>query len=439
MALTAAQQMFAYYVIASVESDCDYGCVYQADAITLGMAQFYGQHAYRLLRAVAEGAPDAYSRLTTRLQQLGNGGEQTWEYWTNVYLENDDANSWRNSATLESNQRVQDEFTLNYLFGDDGEGGIYGTLKSWGLGNSAKTAIYYMVMYHQRPVAASSCMGSLGGNASLENLRDWCLSDRVLGGYANRYNEAYQLLIDWDGTSEPPDFGTTGTVLPNDPSGQIAAGTLQSTLAYVQSWGNDLMAIGEMSSTDRLLLHNTGKGIWLPVDGTVPHNPALGSPVSGSMPPASQDDPADFPPMRELWQQYENAFSYSQGPGRLNLPESGYSDCSGTIYWAANATTNGKYSWMGASTRTMLQNCHLVQHQTSGFTIDVEMLRPGDLLIMGYQGSSTTSHVEWYMGGTTVWGAGSAPLPHHTSDDVANFVKTWSIPVANLWICRFLD
>lgn len=437
MALTANQQLFAYYVIATVETNCDYGGVNQSDAITLGILQWYGQHAWELLDAVRTGAPDAYDLLSQRLKDLCEGGSRTWDWWTNVYLQDDDADSWVASAELESNRAVQDQQAMLYLFGEDGEGGTYGQLKGWGLGSDVKTAIFYQSMCHQRPASASQAMGQLGGNASISKLLQWCKADSILGTYRNRYQTVYDLLNGWDGESSPPDFGYVDPVLPNDPSHDYEVGTLQSELAYIQKVGDDLIVFGDMSKTSRLLCRNIGRDIWIPVSGTVPDNPGGGSPGGGTVPPASPDDPADFPAMRQLW--YDNAerWRYSQGPGRLDPPTSGYSDCSACIYWAANAATNDKYSWMGTWTGAMVSNCHQVLYMDSGFTLDVNQLRPGDLIVMDYNGDSSTDHVDWYMGGTTVWGAGSAPLPHLVTNDVEHFYETRGI--RQLWVMRFLD
>lgn len=437
MALTEAQMRYAYYVIATVETNCDYGGVNQSDAITLGILQWYGQNAWTLLDAMRAGAPDAYALLSQRLRSLCEGGARTWDYWTSVYLQDDDASSWVASAELESNRAVQDQQAMSRLFGSDGNGGTYGQLVGWGLGSDPKVAIFYMSMAHQRPASAADAMGQLGGSPSLSTLLQWCLANRILGQYRNRYQTVYSLLSSWDGTSEPPDFGMVDTDLPTDPGGDYEAGDLQSEIAYIQSVGDDLVVFGDMSSTSRLLCHNTGRGIWLPVDGTVPENPGAGTPGTGDMPPASPDDPADFPAMRQLW--YDNAerWSYSQGPGRLNPPTSGYSDCSACVYWAANAATNGKYSWMGTWTGAMVSNCHRVLYMNSGFTLSLDVLRPGDLIVMDYNGDSSTDHVDWYMGGTTVWGAGSAPLPHLVTNDVEHYYETRGI--RQLWVMRFLD
>lgn len=433
MALTAAQQRFAYYVISTVETHCDYGGVNQVDAITLGIVQWYGQNAYYLMDRLRTDAPDAYDLLSARLKSLTEGGAQTWNYWTGIYLQNDDASSWVASAELESNRAVQDAKFMEDAFG---EGGRYDQLRSWGLGDDPKTAIFYMVMQWQRPASASACMGQMGGNASISALRDWCLSNSILGNYRNRYNDTYNMLNDWDGESEPPDFGMVDPDLSADPSGESWADTLRSEIAYCMVRGTDLVLVGDMASTETLLMRNTGKGIWIPVAGTVPNNPGAGSAATGDMPPASQDDPADFPAMRELWEKYANQFNYSQGGGRLDPLASGYSDCSACIYWAANYVTDNKYSWIGTWTGAMVQNCHQVHYSDTDFHIDVSILRPGDLIVVDYDGNSSTDHVDWYMGGTTVWSAGSAPLPHKASDDVENYYVG---RVKQLWILRFLD
>lgn len=437
MALTSAQLSYAYYVIATVESGCDYGAVNQSDAITLGILQWYGQNAYYLLADVRDNAPDAYAVLSDRLRALVDGGAQTWNYWTGIYLQGNDADSWHASSEIAGNRAVQDARAATTLTAS------YDQLRSWGLGDDPKTAVFYMSMAHQRPASAASAMGQLGGSPSIETLLQWCLSNSILGAYRNRYQRVYELLASWDGSSEPPDFGQTGGLPSTDPSDDIAAGDLQSTLAYVQAWGDDLVAFGDMSSTSRLLLHNTGRGIWIPVDGTVPSNPSGGSPGTGPVPPSSPDDPAEFPQMRQYWYDNQGRWSYSQGPGRMEPWTSGYTDCSGGIASTVRRFTGDKYAWIGVSTRDFLANVPIVQESRDGH-IDMTNIRPGDLILMdliGYAGSSgagNVDHVEWYFGGTSDWGVGygGGPYPHETTNNVESY---WVGKVNHLWIARFLD
>lgn len=434
MALTDNQKAFAYYVIATVESNCNYAAVNQTDPITLGILQWYGQNAYNsVLAPMKTDAPDAFALLSQRLQDLTNGGAQTWGYWENIYTHNDDADSFVKAAQLESCRAVQDRSAYSYLFGD-GEGGTYGQVTGWGGGDNVKTIIYLQAICHQRPASANSCIAQLGANASIASLRDWCLSNSILGSYRNRYNTVYDLLNNWDGESAPPDFGSSDFVPSNDPSSSIEDNTLQSTVGYIEQVGDGLIIHGKMSTTENLLCRKTNRGIWLPVQGTIPGNPGGGKPGSGYA-PASPNDPADFPPMRQLWYDNEEKWGYAQAAGRLDPPSSGYSDCSACVYWAANAASNNKYSWIGTWTGAMLHNVPIVWEGSGA--IPMELMRPGDIILMDRHGDGVPDHVEWYFGNNITWGAGSAPLPHFTTDNTSTILAQWGWAYA--WIGRFLD
>lgn len=436
MALTQEQREFCYYVIATVETGCDYGGVNQFDAITLGITQWYGQNAWRLLDAVRTGAPDAYQLLSQRLRDLCEGGSQTWSYWTNVYLQNDDASSWVAAAEIEACRQVQDQLFMSDVFG---EGGNADVLAGWGVVEDAKRVIFLLSMYHQRPASAASCVGTLGGSASIDTLLQWCLADKILGQYQNRYRKVHELLSAWDGTSAPPDFGQVDTDLPSDPSDNIAEGTLQTTVGYVMQRGNDLVIVGAMTETDRLICHSTGKGIWIPVVGTVPENPGTGTP--GTDTPADPGtEPDEFAAMREVWEAHEQMFGYSQGPGRLDPVTYGYSDCSGCLLWAVRQVAGSKYDWIGASTRDYLANVPIVYDTASG-ELPLDVLRPGDMLLIDWVGSvghggAAVEHVDWYWGNGVVWGAGSAPLPRKITDDVTTYYVG---RVNHVWVGRFLS
>lgn len=440
MALTAEQQRFAYYVVATVETNCDYGGVNMVDAITLGVVQWYGQHAFRLMDKLRTDAADAYALLSDRLRNLCEGGAQSWGYWTDVYLNQTDAASWKTSAKLKSNQDVQDALFMADAFGEEtnitGEQPYYKWLLSKGVEADAKKVIFWMTIFHQSPQSCSRGLASIGGGASIESIRDWALSDKVLHNYANRENTVYRLLNEWDGTSNPPKFGDVSTTVPGDPGGAIEGSTLQSQVSYIQAVGDSLIIHGKVTQSEQLLCYNTGRGIWVPNAGTVTSNPGAGTPSGGDVPGAGSV-PADFPAMKQLWLDNANRWGYRQAGGRLNPDVSGYSDCSACIYWAANKATNNKYANMGTWTQAMLENNHVILETTDG-TLDLSKMRTGDLILMDYNGGNT-DHVDWYWGNGVVWGAGSAPLPHHVTDDAANYLKTHSPAVRKAWVVRFLD
>lgn len=448
MAFTDNQRLFAYYVTATVESGCDYSGVYLVDAITLGITQWYGQHAWRLLDKVRADATDAYAKLNDRLKGLCEGGMKSWGYWTNVYITQADANAWAEAAKLDSCKKVQDELFMADCFGTEamsnGDATYRQVLATWGCNidsTPVKSWIFWMTIYHQSPASAQRGIGAIGAGASIEAIRDWALSYRVTSPYKNRLNTVYRLLNEWDASSAPPNFGYVSDFTDGeDTTASTQATTLQSQVSYVQQWGNDIVIHGKVTESENLICHYTGKGIWVPKGGTLPSNPASGTEYSGDVPAASDQDPTDFPAMRQLWYDHANEWSYSNGGGRLSPTSSGYSDCSACIWWAQHMATNGKYDWMGTYTGAMVANCPVVYESTdSSASIPRDQLRPGDLLLVAYRGNSEPDHVEWYMGNGVVWGAGRAPLPHHTTDNVETVFQNWSIPVTHIWVCRFLD
>ena len=439
MAFTDNQKLYAYYVIATVESGCNYASVNMNDPITLGILQWYGMNAYKnVLKPMKTDATDAFELLSDRLKELAGDEGRTWDGWTQVFLNQTDATSFSNAAKLESCRAVQDKSAYSYMFGD-GEGGTYGQLKGWGANpDMIQSMVFWMAICHQRPLSASQGLGQIGGNASVEQIHTFCLSNSILSVYRNRYNKVYELLRDWDGVSAPPDFGASDDFVPGGDISDNVDNT-RSQISYIQQVGDSLVVHGDMDRTSTLICYKTAGNIWIPQSGTNVAPPGGGG--GDTVPPAAEDDPKDFPAMRQLWYDNKEKWYYSQGPNRLNPPSSGYSDCSACIYWAANAATNNKYSWMGTWTGAMLDNTKTVWDGPGSSEIPLNVLRPGDLILMQYSGHGgrSTQHVEWYMGKGVVWGAGSSPLPHHTTDDVTHLLQIFTPKVNHCWINRFLD
>jgi hypothetical protein len=144
---------------------------------------------------------------------------------------------------------------------------------------------------------------------------------------------------------------------------------------------------------------------------------------------------AEFQQMKALWTSNEGQWSYSQGDGRLDPESSGYSDCSACIWWAINKI-DPSYSWLGTSTYTMLTTARHILDVDSPCYLDTSKMVAGDLIIMQHRNG--VQHVDWYFGNNVAWGAGSAPLPHHVTDDVANHYAT-DYPQNWVNVCRCLD
>lgn len=412
MAWTKNQQQYCEYVIGTVESGCDYAAVNMSDPITLGIGQFYAYNAAALMESLRDQASTSYNKLSERLKSAvaahPSGTDASW--WTGFYLYQSDADSWIASSQDKENHAVQDQYFLNWVFGD---GGAFDTLASWGMDTSnVRETVFMLSVYHQAPASANKILANIGGGRSLGEYLSATLNTWPVSGYSNRYNRVYSLLDGWDGKSAPPDFGQSDYTLDANPdtNGQTA-----SSVGRIEQVGNDLMIYGVMGSGMRLLCRNTGNGVWVPVrNATAPDYPGTGG--GGG----SAAEPGEWAAMKKLWEDNEGKWYYSQSAGRLDPPTSGGSDCSACIWWAANAATDNKYSWLGTSTYTMQITATLV-FESQGGEIDTSQLQEGDLIIMHWNAANgNCEHVDWYWGDNTSWGAGSAPLPHWVTDDVAN-------------------
>lgn len=411
---TDNQKSFSEYAIAGVETDWDYAGVYLVDAITIGITQWYAYNAKRLLDRLRDEVPNSYAKVSQRIRDaVENHAESESSFWESFYLTNDDAQSWKDAVQVEGNTACQDKQYMIDAF--EGDNCYYAILERWGVNmNNVKPAIMWMAQYHQSPKSMLRVLRNIGGDRSLEDVRDGMLNDSIFSNYPNRINRLYDMLSEWDGESAPPDFGQSSVTVGENPDTSMQ---LASAIKYIQALNNqDLLVVGTMNTGSKLICRNNGHGMWIPIRNTnAPNAPSGGGYVG-------EGDPADFPAMRQLWIDNAEKWSYSQAAGRLNPPQSGYSDCSACIWWAANAATNNKYNWLGTSTHTMLTTTKQVNDAVNAdFSINADKLQPGDLIIMG--GNGRSQHVDWYFGEGVVWSAGSAPLPHHRSDDVSSYLK----------------
>lgn len=431
MAWTDEQLYYALYVIGAVESDWDYGATNQTDAITVGIAQWYGGRAAALIERLRSAVPESYAVLSQRIR---DAIEAESTNWTRFYLLLDDAQSWRAASEVEGNHELQEQ-----QFMDD-MSGYLDTLAYWGVNtDNVKSTIFYVSMYHQSPQGCLSVVQAYGGDRDIDTLYAAAMNSPTFGLYKNRYGEVRDLLKKWDGTSAPPDFGQEGGVTPEEPGG--SGETVESAVSYLQLVGNDIIVYGGKSTTDRLLCHNTGRDIWLPVGGTLPTDP-------GTTPPPSGGDPEDFPAMRALWEQHERQFHYGNGAGRLSPTTSGYTDCSAGIWWAANAATNNKYDWLGTRSYEMVETCPTVFDVDFTKPLDLSRLKPGDIIAMSYSGLGYSGgHVDWYWGDGVIWTSGYSYggddlNPRQITTDAANYYYNFYINGTYnfnwLKICRFL-
>lgn len=427
MAWTKEQNQFAEYAICTVESRCDYAACNLNDAITVGVAQWWGTRAAGIIQRLKDEAPDSYAKLSDRLKsQLDAVGADDGS-WESFYLENADADSWAASAQDDANHKVQDA-----QFMDDLED-YKNTLAGWGVNvDEVKQTIMWVSAYHQSPREMLAALNTIGGSGrSLEDVRDAILNNGVLSAYPNRYNEIYDLLANWDGTSAPPDFGqsdyTPGT-------NQDTRPTLSSNVRFIEAVsGQDLLVHGSMNTGDSLLCRYNGNSTWYPVRNSASPN----APSSGQSAPGTLASTEEAKKAMNWMRERENRFAYAQAPGRLDPDSSGYTDCSACIWCAINMPNDYKYTWIGTSTYTQWDTIPYV-FTAENQVLDTSQMKPGDVLLM--QSNQGWEHAAMYMDDGSIWGAGSAPCPKQEipAENVETAYQTWG-DIYHLEVHRWVE
>lgn len=135
---------------------------------------------------------------------------------------------------------------------------------------------------------------------------------------------------------------------------------------------------------------------------------------------------------------YENSLGYSLDPSLFDDPDrTGYTNCSAWIRWLArefapdSEMAQLEYSYTGV----MARHGSLVASGTWDDVYDLDMARPGDILLCTWMGSNPDfDHVELFLGysnmtGSELWGAGYAPAPHRSGKlaDMCRIASEWQV------------
>lgn len=398
---------YAMYVIGEVESRWDWTAVNYNDPITIGMMQWYGTRAASLLKRIESEMPSSYEQLSGRLRSALAAHDETDSFWTSFYLNNEDGQSVVEVFQSQENHIIQENQAIA-----DFEGYI-STLESWGMSQSnPKPLIFAMSMYHQNPSRAGQVIASAGGNATLELLYTTCLNEPILGQYRTRYDTIYNRLLEWDGESMPPDFGQVGSGVIGGNSGISRAA---NKLTYAIQRGDQLIIFGRDEYTNGVTFFPAGIQRWKCAVN------AEGAPIVGGNTGGGSGPVADVVALYVSW---VGMFAYSQAPGRLTPLESGYGDCSSTI-WAAYHQAAGidVGTWTGA-----MEGLGTMVKSGSG-SLDISDLLPGDLLLMDWDGGGI-DHVEMYIGDNKLCGhggPGDGPTIKQDASAYAGYGVAWQV------------
>lgn len=403
---------YAMYVIGEVESNWNWTAVNYNDPITIGMMQWYGTRAAALLNRVKNEMPTAYGQLAASLRSDIESHDAGSAWWTSRYLNRDEGNSIISVFQEKENHVIQENQAIV-----DFEGYIT-TLENWGMSQSyPKPLIFAMSMYHQSPASAGQVIATAGGSADLDRIYTVCMNHGVLGQYRNRYNTVYQRLKDWDGESNPPDFGQSGDVDTTPGGNNPGISTEESKLGYIIQNGDTLILYGRDEYEKGVIFYPASGQVW--INGYNANGTDIGGGNEGG---GSESGSEAQNAICELYRSWLDRFAYSQGAGRLDPISSGYGDCSSTVWFAYQQVAGIDVgTWTGA----MAGKGTKIASGYSGDNLPIEDMEPADLVLIMWNGwNGSFDHVELYMGKNELWGHGGPDYgPDQTTTDARNYPR----------------
>jgi hypothetical protein len=400
------------YVIGEVESNWNWTAVNYNDPITIGMMQWYGTRAAALLNRIKNEMPTAYGQLAASLRSDIESHDAGSTWWTSRYLNRDEGNSIITVFQEKENHVIQENQAIV-----DFEGYIT-TLEGWGMSQSyPKPLIFAMSMYHQSPASAGQVIATAGGSADLDRIYTVCMNHGVLGQYRNRYNTVYQRLQDWDGESNPPDFGQSGDVNTTPGGNTPGISTEKSKLGYIIQNGDTLILYGRDEYAKGVIFYPASGQVW--INGYNANGTDIGGGNEGG---GSESGSEAQNAICELYRSWLDRFAYSQGAGRLDPISSGYGDCSSTVWFAYQQVAGIDVgTWTGA----MAGKGTKIASGYSGDNLPIEDMEPADLVLIMWNGwNGSFDHVELYMGNNELWGHGGPDYgPDQTTTDARNYPR----------------
>lgn len=359
--------MYAMYVIGKVESDWDWAAYYPVDPITIGMMQEYGQHASNLLKMCREGDPEGWEPFAAAAPQLVadiDAHGDSWSWWESRYISQDEANAWQAMAARGENHAIQQR-----KWKEDAADYIDTLTKDGWSEDRPQTLVYAMCIYHQTPQAYGQITRSCSGSATLETLHATTMNNWVGQRHQNRYNQTYNMLKDWDGESAPPDFGQVA----DTPSGGDSGGVTQpdSPVQRVEMRNGQILVWGLDGYPNGLICVYSAPNIWIPINNKAGMtNP--GTTTGGG-------DSKTGKAIIDYAKSVEGQWYYSQGSGRLDPESSGYTDCSGFVWWCYHHVAGID---LGAWTGELSQNGTEVFRSTDTSAIPWDEMQAGDIILM---------------------------------------------------------
>ena len=432
MAWDEAAKKLAIKTIGTVESNLKYDSIYYADAITIGIMQWYAGRAAHILTQLKD--DPLYANVAEKLRNdvEQQPWETTWSWWSNRYLTQTEGNSLKPLLVSDKGVQVQNAQTLKDL--ED-----YAKVAKQGLLDpnvSTNAFIFWCVMYHQSPREAKKILNNAGDNPSLDRLYTMALNNTIFRQYRSRYTKARDIILSGD-SSGIPDFGVEQS--PDDDGGdEPVTGTQQATgnVKFAQVVGD---AIHVHTSSGVVVCQPTGGNYYL-ASVSAPGVNGAGPEVAPPTPPASTEVPptADVAAKRAAvvnWMvSRKGKFDYSQGQGRLNPDVSGVGDCSSTVRRAYLDVMGIEIGFSTVDQETRKKpGKEIWRSPVAHAVVPDSVLELGDLIyVRNTWGDWRVRHVEMYIGNRRTIGHGGGRGPKEAP------LSYWERNKAQLIVKRFI-
>lgn len=398
MAWTAEDKNMAVNVIAKVEGGGAWDAINYNDPITIGLMQWYGSRAAKLLLAIKDDHPTEYATIDSDIRaSIASHGASSW--WTTRYLTRAEGNTIK--PVLRASHDTQGAMVGSDVEDYKAAAGRIGL----DVDSNTDTAIYFMVMYHQSPQRAINLMKIVGMNSSLDRVHAASLNESTFGRYKTRYNDAYNYIKSGvspeiiDLNDDDFEGGDGGDAPGFHPS--------KTGISHIEVVGDQLL-VHHVDGDKVFAVPTGGNNFILPETSTGAEVPDA-TPGDGE----SDDDYTPDPDASTTQQKLVDfmvskigKYGYSQGPGRLTPDKTGVADCSSIIRYAY-LTVTGKD--VGTYTDAQVTNGNTRVIETGGGGNIPTKMEPGDLLIMARGNEAPgrfASHVEMYMGNGKTIGHG---------------------------------
>lgn len=449
MAWDETMQKVWVKAIGTVESSMNYAAINYNDPITIGIGQWYGTRAADMISQMKKVDPAGYDKLPSDFKVVFHQHGDTDAFWNTYYLPRNVGDALK--PMLINNRNVQDAQLIK-----DANVTYRNVALKYGINpdTNTETFIMWAVAYHQSPQRAMRIANRVGGGANLDSMKSAILADTVLGQYATRYNAAYGIIKSKDTNG----VGSSGSSSANTSEGNggktsksnFASLIVGGGVGYLLRDNSDLVWLRSMYGTAqgtpvginlwKMDMGSTEAKVQEIISGAWNNGHALGFNQGNAANPGGggggggggAGDGSKGAKALQWMISRIGKFGYRQAPGRMDPDNSGFGDCSSTIYRAYKDTSN---TFVGTWTGDQYFRGRDVLGRGSGAMTAAQraQLRPGDMIVMAWLSTGSyypeTDHVDMVVDSNTLIGHGGNPYygPVKYSIDRLARTRWWTV------------